>query len=99
MEKVTHIWAEQEGEKEAWISYDCFCAESTEHWIRMFASKRFDCVRDCDRWNFGLETESELKKAYEKYRKDYIRGFAREMLKFVEKKKSLMRSKPKKEDK
>lgn len=94
--KVTHVWAEQKGEECAWACYDCFSSESTEHWIRIFAGKRYDCIRDCDRWEFGLVDGAELEKAYEKYRKDFIRGFTREMLKFVQKKKLLMRSAPKK---
>lgn len=96
MANITHVTVEKQGEHDAWTNACCFTWESTERWVRMFAGKRYDCIRDDDRLKIG-EDEKAVKE-YEKYRKDYIRGFAREMHKIIEQKKNMMRSKPSKDD-
>lgn len=84
--KVTHVSVEKLGHDKAWTYIDCFTRESTEHWIRMFAGKRFDTITALDELELGDEKE------YNKYRKDFIRGFTAEMKELVKRKKLMLRT-------
>lgn len=89
--KLTHLEAEKLGEEQAWINYACFWQHTPEHWVAIFAGKRFDNIVDDDRWELGSEG------AYKKYRADFIRGFRREISKYIDKKKIMARQKEREE--
>lgn len=84
--RVTHTSVEKLGHDRAWTYIDCFSRESTEHWVRIFAGKRYDTITALDELNLGAEKE------YIKYRKDFIKGFTAEMKELIKKKKLLIRS-------